>query len=53
MKTKEGYNNIYENIKTDEYFDDLIIDKEKNINDSLVLSINVIKVEKEGIYRYI
>ena len=40
MKTKEGYNNTYENIKTDEYFDDLIIDEEKNINDSLVLSIN-------------
>jgi hypothetical protein len=40
MKSKEGYNDTYENIKTDEYFYDLIIDEEKNINDSLVLSIN-------------
>ena len=40
MKTKVGYLETYENLKTDEYFDDLIIDEERNINDSLVISIN-------------
>ena len=40
MKTKEGNLETFVNIKTDEYFDDLIIDEEKNNNDSLVLSIN-------------
>ena len=40
MKTKEGNLQTFDNIKADEYFDDLIIDEEKNINDSLILSIN-------------
>ena len=40
MKTKEGNLGIFDNIKTDEYFEDLIIDEEKNNNDSLILSIN-------------
>ena len=39
-KTKIGYPETYENLKTDEYFDDLIIDEERNINDSLIISIN-------------
>ena len=38
--TKEEYLETNENLITEEYFDDLIIDEERNDNDTLIISIN-------------
>ena len=40
LKTKEGILETNENLNIDEFFDDLVIDEERNNNDILILSIN-------------